>query len=92
MACATLGKVCGKDTKLNVKGPGYDAFEEAREIRNRITHPTSAERLKISQGEMEIVENAGKWFVENVVTVTRMTIPQIIEHAMAAKMVTDQPE
>jgi len=44
------------------KAPGWQAFLDAIEVRNRITHPNSVEESTITDADLVIVRKAQAWF------------------------------
>jgi len=51
---------------LDEDSRGWKGFIEAINIRNRITHPKSAEALVISDQDLRIVDAAQAWFIRNI--------------------------
>jgi hypothetical protein len=52
---------------------GWKGFRDATKIRNRLTHPKSAEDLTISDEDMKVVQSGVNWFYTNVVEVMHRT-------------------
>jgi hypothetical protein len=49
--------------RLDLTDDGWVAFCESVEVRNRITHPKSAESLDVTRAEIDLVNKAYRWFV-----------------------------
>jgi hypothetical protein len=46
-------------------GKGWQAFQEALEIRHRITHPKATVEISISDSELETIEQAHMWVLDS---------------------------
>lgn len=67
-------KVFETRRKVNFNGQGFDAFAKAIKIRNRITHPKTANDLKISEENFQIVHHAHLWFESNSMAMLWMSM------------------
>jgi hypothetical protein len=61
-ACA---RAFGVQHELKVDDEGWQSFQEALRIRNRITHPKSVEDLHLSEKDVDHVEASVRWFLRN---------------------------
>lgn len=51
------------DLKITFNGEGWESFQSAYKVRNRITHPKNKNHLVISDQEMECIIKGTKWLV-----------------------------
>lgn len=61
-----FSRLYGKRFRLHKGDTGWVRFTGAIKIRNRITHPKDATSFEISEEELEIVEDARRWFANSV--------------------------
>lgn len=52
---------------VDVGGEGWAAFKAALQIRHRLTHPTLAKSLEVTDAELETVKLASEWFEDQAV-------------------------
>jgi hypothetical protein len=57
-------KFYGNPSPINYSDVGWQRFQEAQQIRNRLTHPRNAGDLEVSDDELKIVLASRKWFAE----------------------------
>lgn len=70
LAFSAYGRATGRDYLINFGDPGGNDFLHAVSIRDRITHPKSAECWRVSEAEAELVIRAWCWFGEHLVAVS----------------------
>jgi hypothetical protein len=63
-AFRTFARLLGSNYHPPVDGAGWQAFREALEIRNRITHPRSLEDGQVSDQDLTVVGRAYQWYEE----------------------------
>jgi hypothetical protein len=51
---------------LDSGGAGWSMFSDAVDVRNRITHPSSVNDFCISRGDIDAIEAARKWYVDEI--------------------------
>lgn len=61
-----LAKVFKSDFELVIENAGFENFQKAIDIRNRITHPKGIKDLDISQNDFNNVLRAYGWFISNM--------------------------
>ncbi len=49
---------------INKSNPGWDSFKRSRKIRNRLTHPKIPKSLTISDNDLQVLNEAEKWFLD----------------------------
>ena len=52
----------GADYEPDTRDPGWAAMRSANEIRNRVTHPKSAETLRLSEADLKQFVDAAAWW------------------------------
>jgi hypothetical protein len=57
-----FGRTLGVQYEPAVDGAGWQAFRQAVEIRNRVTHPRSLEDGQVSEADLEVVHQANQWY------------------------------
>ncbi|MBP8002551.1 MAG: hypothetical protein KA314_01510 [Chloroflexi bacterium] len=65
-AFSMLAKGFQTNTKLNVGGVGWEAFQKAIKIRNRLTHPKKTHDWIVSNEDMTVVMTAFNWFNQEI--------------------------
>jgi hypothetical protein len=65
-AFESCSRAFGIRNTLDVGNTGWDSFQKAIEMRNRITHPRTPEDLHISDEDFAQIELAISWFSHNV--------------------------
>lgn len=55
-----------KAHRLDKSSHGWVAFDDAIELRNRITHPKNARSFHVEDSVLDSVEEARKWFADSV--------------------------
>jgi len=63
--------------ELLVDDAGWSTFRDALVIRNRITHPKCIDDLRLSDDEIQIVTDAGTWFLHNQHTLMRKLVDRM---------------
>ena len=63
--------------ELAVDDKEWSTFKDAIAIRNRITHPKSVDDLKLSDDEVQVVADAGSWFLKNKHTLLQKFIDRM---------------
>jgi hypothetical protein len=71
IACA---RAWGVQYELRVDDSGFDSFQAALKIRNRITHPKRLEDLNLSEKEVGQVEKAARWFLEHHSAIIKLLV------------------
>jgi putative transposon-encoded protein len=61
-AVITYAKVKRREVALDKSGEGWQRFQSAVKIRNKLTHPHAKQDLRVTDEEMAIVEMAMKFF------------------------------
>jgi hypothetical protein len=56
------GKAFGEPLNINFGGKGWESFQSAIEIRDRLTHPKSKEDCTVENENLDIVESGANWF------------------------------
>ena len=57
---------CPQGQKEKPAYPGWDSFQRAIEMRNRITHPRTPEDLNLSKEDFNHIELGATWFSDNI--------------------------
>jgi len=52
----------GIDYRVPVDGPGWQAFRQAVDLRDRVTHPRSLEGGQLSDADLQLVHQAHDWY------------------------------
>lgn len=52
--------------EIKVSGAGWQSFQKAIGIRNRITHPKSMEEFSVSEEDMVVVKTAFNWYATEI--------------------------
>ena len=63
---ALFARMYGETFEPDTSIHGWDSFNTAVKIRNRITHPRSPEEFNILDNEIPIIEEARAWFADNM--------------------------
>jgi hypothetical protein len=61
-AVSLFGRMLGVQYEPAVDGAGWQAFRQALEIRNRVTHPRSLEEGQLSDEDLKVVHQANDWY------------------------------
>jgi hypothetical protein len=70
---------------LDEESRGWKRFIKAIAIRNRITHPKTANALEISDEDLAIVDSARAWFVRNVALIYQKIGASFLAQAKALR-------
>jgi hypothetical protein len=85
--CAKVAnRLTGKDD-IDFSELGWSKLQEAKNIRNRITHPKSAKELCITQHDVEKVLDAFYWISENILDALASSIEARLDYLGGIKEV-----
>jgi hypothetical protein len=59
---AIFARSLGVEYRVPVDGAGWQAFREAVDIRDRVTHPRSLENGQLSDEDLQLVHQAHDWY------------------------------
>jgi hypothetical protein len=71
LAFSSFARASGREYSLNFGDARGARFIEAVTVRDRITHPKSADAWEVSESEVALVQDAWCWFGEHLVAVSR---------------------
>jgi hypothetical protein len=61
-----FAKLYAVEFELACGGSGWSAFSDAVNVRNRITHPSTVDDFRISRDDIDSIEDARKWYVDEI--------------------------
>jgi hypothetical protein len=70
-AYRSFARICGQQFIVTKDNSGWQALKRAIKVRDRITHPKTANDYQVSDQDIQDANNAWNWFYENMVAVTQ---------------------
>lgn len=88
------GRVYNVENKLDVSQSGWNSFQEALKVRNRITHPKSFLDIKVTQDDLRHSQRTFEWLQEGFNSLIQLSMDALtlkIEEAKKAMVVSKNP-